>query len=205
MITPTRDKLLASAIRCFADQGFHATSVGQIARSAGVSQGAMYNHFPSKDALIVALVEGVMEAAQEAYSIPVQGSLLGRVQDLVLSCISLKDYPIDAPLWVEILAETGRNLHVRTAFLEADRSMRRAMTRLITHGVERGAFATRDPAQTTLVLFALIDGLIARRAMDPGFDVAVALPNLQHLIAQLLNSTEVSEPVTPDFPKDTQP
>jgi AcrR family transcriptional regulator len=56
-----RDRLLAAASRVFAEQGLEA-SVADIAREAGVGMGTLYRRFPTKDALIDALVQDVLEA-----------------------------------------------------------------------------------------------------------------------------------------------
>ena len=52
-----RDELLAAALRVFARRGYRDAGVDEIAAEAGYSKGALYWHFSSKDALLVALVE----------------------------------------------------------------------------------------------------------------------------------------------------
>lgn len=52
----TAEKVLSAASQCFAAYGFHATSVEQIARSAGVTRGAVYHHFDDKVGLLRAVV-----------------------------------------------------------------------------------------------------------------------------------------------------
>ena len=49
--TDTRERIERSALRLFVEQGIAETSIREIARDAGVSQGAMYNHFVSKEEL----------------------------------------------------------------------------------------------------------------------------------------------------------
>ena len=49
----TRDKLIRSAYELFYLQGFHAVGLDQIIRSAGVTKTTFYNHFDSKESLIV--------------------------------------------------------------------------------------------------------------------------------------------------------
>lgn len=49
---PVRQRLLAEATRLFAEQGFEGTSVQEIVTSAGVTKGAMYHYFDSKDDLL---------------------------------------------------------------------------------------------------------------------------------------------------------
>jgi AcrR family transcriptional regulator len=49
---PVRQRLLAEATRLFAARGFEGTSVQEIVLSAGVTKGAMYHYFDSKDDLL---------------------------------------------------------------------------------------------------------------------------------------------------------
>jgi AcrR family transcriptional regulator len=49
----TRSQLQATATRLFAEQGYDATTVEQIARAAGVSHMTFFRHFPTKDAVIL--------------------------------------------------------------------------------------------------------------------------------------------------------
>lgn len=52
-----RERLLRAAVRCVRAQGFSATSVEQLCREAGVTKGAFFHHFASKEALGVALAD----------------------------------------------------------------------------------------------------------------------------------------------------
>ncbi|RWA23258.1 hypothetical protein MBRU_00130 [Mycolicibacterium brumae DSM 44177] len=61
----TRAKLVDAAVRLVAHRGYENTTVDQIAGAVDVSPRTVANHFPSKDQLLVALVEG-MAAAIEA-------------------------------------------------------------------------------------------------------------------------------------------
>lgn len=57
----TRLLLIAVARQLFADQGFAATSIEDIIDRAGVARGALYHHFPGKEALFRAVYEAVQE------------------------------------------------------------------------------------------------------------------------------------------------
>lgn len=63
---PTRERLVAAAVRLFADQGYEGTSVGEIEAAAGLvpRRGALYRHFDSKRALIGAALEERSEAVE---------------------------------------------------------------------------------------------------------------------------------------------
>jgi AcrR family transcriptional regulator len=50
-----KEKILAAAMVCFAEQGYAATRIRQIAERAGVSEGALYRHYAAKEAVAQAL------------------------------------------------------------------------------------------------------------------------------------------------------
>ena len=52
-----REKLLATAERLFYEEGFHATGIDRLVAAAGVARMTLYNHFPSKEALIEEVLE----------------------------------------------------------------------------------------------------------------------------------------------------
>jgi AcrR family transcriptional regulator len=54
---PARPRLLRAAVGCLALKGHADTSVGDICLAAGCSKGAFYFHFPSKESVLLALVE----------------------------------------------------------------------------------------------------------------------------------------------------
>jgi AcrR family transcriptional regulator len=56
---PTRERILDAAVELFGRRGYRGTSVGEIEQAAGLAprSGALYKHFPSKEALLEAAVE----------------------------------------------------------------------------------------------------------------------------------------------------
>src|SRR4051794_9942271 len=61
----TRQRLVDEGMRLFAERGFRATAVGDIEVAAGLQprRGALYKHFPSKDALLEAAVRDALGRA----------------------------------------------------------------------------------------------------------------------------------------------
>ena len=55
-----RDQILTAALRCFLRDGFHATSMQDLFAEAGLSAGAVYRYFASKDEVILAIAEDNM-------------------------------------------------------------------------------------------------------------------------------------------------
>jgi AcrR family transcriptional regulator len=56
-----RQEIVRAALRCFAREGFHATSVRDVVRESGLSAGAVYSYFPSKAELVAGAVEPILE------------------------------------------------------------------------------------------------------------------------------------------------
>src|ERR1700733_15952954 len=52
-----RRQILDAALACFSEQGFHQTGMAEIVRRSGLSHGAVYGYFPSKDDIIEALAD----------------------------------------------------------------------------------------------------------------------------------------------------
>ncbi len=57
----TRQQIIDVASRLFARSGFHGTSMADLTGATGLTKGAFYHHFESKDALFFAVVESVQE------------------------------------------------------------------------------------------------------------------------------------------------
>ena len=57
--TTTRDRLLEAARELFTTTGYHATTTPILAKKAGVAEGTIYRHFPSKQALLNAAYQDV--------------------------------------------------------------------------------------------------------------------------------------------------
>jgi len=65
-----RAKLIAAAHQTVRRKGYAATSVDEICAAAGVTKGAFFHHFDSKDALAVAAAEGWTERARPMFELP---------------------------------------------------------------------------------------------------------------------------------------
>jgi AcrR family transcriptional regulator len=66
----TRERVLAAALRCFLDEGYQQTTIARIRTESGVSNGALFHHFPTKEALADALyVDGIASFQQGLHEI----------------------------------------------------------------------------------------------------------------------------------------
>src|SRR5947209_16920687 len=80
----TREAILSSCLRLFASRGFASTSIDMIASAAGITKGAVYWHFDSKDALFAAILERIRTRWQDAVMKPVSADVpvTARLQQL---------------------------------------------------------------------------------------------------------------------------
>lgn len=65
--TATRLALLDATTRCLVERGYAATTTTEVARLAGVSQGAVFKHFASKDVLLAAVAEHLYDGLIARY------------------------------------------------------------------------------------------------------------------------------------------
>lgn len=75
----SKEVIQTTALELFAHNGYHSTSISQIAREAGISKGLMYNYFSSKEALLESIIieavkmgEKIMEEVVAAEKSPVE-------------------------------------------------------------------------------------------------------------------------------------
>lgn len=110
-------QILQAALQCFLSRGFHQTSMRDIAQAAGVSLGNLYNHFPGKDALILAVAALEQEALHPLLQqLAACGGERARLQAFLQDLHALCRQPEWALLSVEVLAESARNPAVAEAF-----------------------------------------------------------------------------------------
>ncbi len=62
--TDTRDRILSAALARFAVEGYRGSSVRDLADDVGVTQPVLYYHFGSKDGILAALIEPLMDAGE---------------------------------------------------------------------------------------------------------------------------------------------
>ena len=78
----TRERILRAALEVFARKGYHRAVVDDIVRASETSKGAVYHHFPNKEAIFLALVDDFAARLADAVARAIAGShgALGKVE-----------------------------------------------------------------------------------------------------------------------------
>jgi AcrR family transcriptional regulator len=174
-----RAHILDAAEACFARNGFHRTTMQDLAREAAMSPGNFYRYFESKEALVVGLVErererGTLLVAEMEGSGNRRGALLSIIARYFVSITREA-----AILRVEIWSESTRNpaIAALTARTEAE-------TRdwFVTTFAALATHAACDPEALYALLAPLMRGIVVGRAALPDFDVTAAVAQLHALL-----------------------
>jgi AcrR family transcriptional regulator len=137
--TTTREKLLRAALEIAARNGLEAATTAAIASAAGVAEGTLYRHFPSKDDLLIEVYRGIKRAVFEAIS---DGESGDEAPDARLKRVWRRLYETyrsdaDAFMFGQRFAESSLSKREGGA---AHEQIAGAVARLRAAGVERGLF-----------------------------------------------------------------
>ena len=172
--TATREALLTAAARLIADQGIDQASVDAIAREAGRTSGALYDHFGSKEGLLFALLEGWVDDVAAVVAAELVTALTVHEQMAAL-WHNFSDPAVGDGRWLELEHElwafATRNAAARERLAERYRAAWGAID--ADH-----VWASRaDGSAVGPVLVGMLLGLAMVRRIDPGTltdDMAVA-------------------------------
>lgn len=174
-----RREILEAAWRCFARDGFHATTMDDVIEAAGVSPSVVYRWFRGKDELVAAaageVLEGILDVLDEALAVDPPLSLAATVERLLTATLvraTDDDHDLTA-LAVQAWAEALRNPDVHTVVAGFYLRIRDGFAELIRRHQAAGSLpADLDPDAAAHPMFSLIPGFILQRHLfgpeDPG-------------------------------------
>lgn len=155
-----RAELLDRAAELFLRDGYDNVSLNDLIADAGVSKGAFYHWFPSKDALVTALAERSARAAFAGVEDAVAacgGDALARLNALLGAGFDVK-MKMNVPEQLAAMASLLRpdNAHLYGRITAVDEALvRPLLTRLIDEGVVEGVFDTFDPEGVADMIYGL--------------------------------------------------
>lgn len=182
-----RQQILDAALACFSANGFHQTGMADIVKRSGLSHGAVYVYFQSKDDLIEALAddrhrrEAVLNSVAHGPSNPLEALLaLLRVYAQWLT-----DPAGEARRRVGIhgWAEALRNRRVRASVVEGIDMPRAAIVALIERGQHDGLFKRNLSADAIArLLIAAFQGLVLHKCWGEEIDVDASMTVVSHML-----------------------
>lgn len=158
---PLREQLLDAARRVFARQGYEGTRIGDIVREAGLSTGAVYGRFRSKNELLREAVVG--HAAVDARI----GDRVQRVAELIARGAAWSDAPLslDEAVRLEAHVAARREPEVAHAIEEAQARWRESIEPLVRQALADGTVAPDvDPQAVLFFIRTMGLGLLLQRA-----------------------------------------
>lgn len=188
-----RDRILNAAEQCFARMGFHQTSMQDICREAGVSAGALYVYFSSKEALISGLIEREMQEFMTRLSNVSTSSDFMEGLRALGEAYTLHETPEKLRLHVEINAEAIRNPAIADIVRKADAFVLQNFERLIIEARDAGRInPTLEPSAIAQALSLVGDGICWQRAINPNFIPGDVLPVIFAMIGSLMKPVEIN-------------
>jgi AcrR family transcriptional regulator len=172
-----RRQILEAACSCLSRKGFHQTTIRDICRESGLSAGAIYGYFKSKDEILEALADmGRENTSALLDSMMIEGPASDVLAHLLSEMISVMDSEdsqmgvrVDVRLWGEALS-TPR---IQELFLEALPNTAAPFVDLVRQGQEAGELAAGlDPEKVARVFIALCLGIQVQKALDPETSLA---------------------------------
>ena len=160
-----RTQILAAAMACFARQGYHATSMDDVVRECGLSVGAIYSYFPSKEDLFLALsddrAEQTLAYLNDLFRRP--GPMVDKSRDAVdFFFRQLSDDLIPlARINVEFLSEAAKSERIKERQQRRCESIRQFIRWLLTEAQQRGEVRTDvDVPAAAELMMALSEGIL---------------------------------------------
>jgi len=164
----TRSKIIESAIKLFSTRGFNTASVDDICVEAGISKGAFYHHFKSKQALFLALLDGWLQTIDNA----IEASKDKTVPETFMQMTEAFPYIFETageglPMFLEFWLQASRDEKIWQASITPYRRYHKHFTALIKKGVDEGSFVEVDPGLTSRMIMSTAMGLLLQSLLDP--------------------------------------
>ncbi|HKA58817.1 MAG TPA: TetR/AcrR family transcriptional regulator [Gemmatimonadales bacterium] len=195
------EEIITAALFVFADRGFAATKLEDVARKAGVTKGTIYLYFENKDALFKALIRQTIVpviAKGEAIAQAFTGSARELFERLIREYWRLVGETSLASIPRLMIGEASNFPELaRFYYEEVVTRGHRLMAGVLERGMKAGEFKKLDLGiATKLAMAPLMHAVVARRAfahcMPEGFDVAGYLDSHIDLFLHGISATGTS-------------
>ena len=167
-----REQILTAAWKCFHSRGIHATSMEQIIREAGLSAGAVYLYFKSKEELILSAIAAQMTAVREEV-LPLlekaqpetPAEFIQQVTESIARFTSRMDFDLNAVILM-CWSEAQTNPKVKALVRSYQKGYRKSLSKLVERWQKKGLVeAKADPDDIAKALLSFLLGFIAQSAL----------------------------------------
>lgn len=183
----TRALILNAAQNLFARSGYDATGVADICQEAGVSKGAFYYHFPSKQALFLDLLDEWLKGLDFQLKLLRQDNL--DIPDSLINMTAVVPMVLQSAgghlqMFLEYWIQASRDETIWQATIAPYHRYQALFATIIEEGVAEGSLKPVDPRVTAQVIVSLAVGLLLQGLLDPqGADwEKVAKQGIQYLM-----------------------
>ncbi len=165
----TRAHILDAARKLFARSGYESASVDAICAEAGVSKGAFYHHFPTKQAIFLQLLENWLSGLETQLETAREGT--ENVAQVFVNMTALipgifRDADQRLPMFLEFWAQASRDKIVWDATISPYRRYRDFFAELIEQGVAEGTFREVNPQIAAEMIVSLAVGTLLQGLLD---------------------------------------
>jgi TetR/AcrR family fatty acid metabolism transcriptional regulator len=187
-----RRQILEAAVKVFADKGFHASRVGDVAEEAGIAYGLVYHYFASKEDLLETIFRTtwteMLSRVREVEEAGVPAAEAVRQ----VTALLLRTWRRDPDLVRVLVREVTRNQHVQQEIEEIAEAMQ-ALERIVRRGQDTGEFRTDLDARLAAVVFygaleEVLSSWVLGTLPDRDDDIARAEKNVVALLTGGLKS-----------------
>jgi AcrR family transcriptional regulator len=171
IVEDRREQIAAAALRVFAQKGFTRATNRDIAREAGITPGLIYHYFPSKEALLKAIVD-LQSPAQLTRALSPEMLALPPeplIRSLLLQMIAVVEGERFTQLLRVFLPEAIHNPALAALGLPSHQEATKFLEDYLAAKMDSGELRRADPAMAAQVLMSGIMGFVLRRQIlhDP--------------------------------------
>lgn len=166
----TREKIVDASLDLFSSKGFDAASVAEICAAAGVSKGAFYHHFPSKQAVFIAILDEWL-AAIDLQMEQILSAAADIPQGMIQMAAIIREVFMAAgghlAMFIEFWSQSLHDEGIWKATIDPYRRYTRLFSGYIQRGINEGSFKQVDPDTVARLIVGMAIGLLVQGLMDP--------------------------------------
>ncbi len=189
-----RADIMRAAVEVFSEKGLEAATVEDITRAAGVAKGTFYLYFVSKEHLLAALrermVEDALEHAAGLFERVGREDWWGLVDATIDSTV---DFMLERRDWIRVLGREGLRPHTQHMLAESERKLNALFAAGIQAGIDAGAFAVSDPELTGVMIHHALDGTLMQAILfEEDIDRDRVVAGAKELVHKILAPAEAA-------------